>query len=162
MKKVIYIVTTIVVLLVISVVLGFIWVSQRAGQVKESKKNAFTQKYESCVEQIKADYPNLELISANYNGMECVSFYCSEEISVAEQINITYEIFKIIRQKSYELYGNDTDEAVSVKIASQSYNYFKIDNGDIGLRFFTNCKVNENELQEIITEDFKIVKESEK
>ena len=96
MKKVIYIVTTIVVLLVISVVFGFIWVSQRAGQVKESKKNAFTQKYESCVEQIKADYPNLELISANYNGMECVSFYCSEELSVAEQINITYEIFKII------------------------------------------------------------------
>ncbi len=162
MKKVICIITTVVVLLVISVVLGFIWVLQRAEQVKESNKNAFTQKYESCVEQIKADYPNLELVSANYNGIEYVSFYCSVEISVTEHINITYEIFKILRQKNYEIYGSDTTESISIKIASKNYNYFKIDNVDIGLRIFTNYKVNENELQEIIIEDFKIVKESEK
>lgn len=161
MKKVICIITAVVGLFVISVVLGYIWVSQRAEQVKESNENAFMQKYGSCVEQIKADYPNLELVSANYNGMECVSFYSSEEISVAEQINITYEIFKIIRQKSYEIYGSDTTESISVKIASKSYNYFKIDNVDINLRIFTNCNVNEKELQEIITEDFIIVKESE-
>lgn len=161
MKKVICIVTALGILLVISVIWGLICLSQRAEQVKESNKNAFIQKYGSCVEQIKADYPNLELVSANYNGMECVSFYCSEEISVAEQINISYEIFKIIRQKSYEIYGSDTDEAISVKIASKSYNYLKIDNVDLNLRIFTNCEVNENQLKEIITEDFIIVKESE-
>lgn len=161
MKKVICIVTTVVVLLVISVALGFVWLLERSEQIKESNKNAFMQKYGSCLEQIKDDYPNLELVSANYNGMECVSFYYSEEISVSEHISMTYEIFDIIREKSYELYGNDTDEVVSIKIASQSYNFFKIDNMDLNLRIFTNCEVSENEIKEIITENFKIIKENE-
>lgn len=161
MKKVICIVTTVVVLLVISVALGFVWLLERSEQIKESNKNAFMQKYGSCLEQIKDDYPNLELVSANYNGMECVSFYYSKEISVSEHISMTYEIFDIIREKSYEIYGLDTDEAVSVKIASQSYNFFKIDNMDLNLRIFTNCEVSENEIKEIITENFKIIKENE-
>ena len=160
MKKVIYIVTTVVVLLVISVAVGVIWLSQRTEQVKESNENAFLQKYGSCVEQIEADYPQLEFVSANYNGIECASFYCSEDISVYEQISMTYEIFDIIREKSYEIYGFDTDEAVSVKIASQSYNYFKIDNVDLNLKISTNCEISENIIKEIITEDFKVIKES--
>lgn len=161
MKKVICIVTTVVVLLVISVALGFVWLLERSEQIKESDKNVFMQKYGSCLEQIKDDYPNFELVSANYNGMECVSFYYSEEISVSEHISMTYEIFDIIREKSYEIYGLDTDEAVSVKIASQSYNFFKIDNMDLNLRTYTNCEVSENEIKEIITENFKIIKENE-
>ena len=161
MKKVICIVTTVVVLLVISVALGFVWLLERSEQIKESNKNVFMQKYGSCLEQIKDDYPSLELVSANYNGMECVSFYYSEEISVSEHISMTYEIFDIIREKSYEIYGLDTDEAVSVKIASQSYNFFKIDNMDLNLRIYTNCEVSENEIKEIITENFKIIKENE-
>ncbi len=160
MKKVIYIVTTVVVLLVISVAVGVIWLSQRTEQVKESNENAFLQKYGSCVEQIEADYPQLEFVSANYNGIECASFYYSEDISVYEQISMTYEIFDIIREKSYEIYGFDTDEAVSVKIASQSYNYFKIDNVDLNLKISTNCEISENIIKEIITEDFKVIKES--
>lgn len=161
MKKVICIVTTVVVLLVISVAVGFIWLSQRTEQVKESNKNAFLQKYGSCVEQIEADYQQLKFVSANYNGIECASFYYSEDISVYEQISMTYEIFDIIRQKSYEIYGFDTDEAVSVKIFTSDYNSFEIDNMDWDLRIFTNCEISENEIKEIITEDFKIIKEDE-
>ncbi len=161
MKKVICTVTGIVVLLVIFVALVFIWLLQREEQVKESNNNVFLQKYRSCVEQIKADYPKVEFVSANYNGIECVSFYYCEEISVSEHISMTYEIFDIIREKSYEIYGLDTDEAISVKIASQSYNFFKIDNVDLDLRISTNYEVSENEINEIITENFKIIKESE-
>ena len=161
MKKSIWIVAIVVVLLVISVALGFVWLLERSEQIKESNKNAFMQKYGSCLEQIKDDYPNLELVSANYNGIECVSFYYSEEISISDHIRMTYEIFDIIREKSYEIYGLDTDEAVSVKIASQSYTFFKIDNMDLNLRIFTNCEVSEKEIKEIITENFKIIKENE-
>ena len=147
-------------LLVISVALGFVWLLERAEQIKESNKNDFLQKYGSCVEHIKADYPKLEYVSANYNGVESVSFYYSEEISEFEQLSMTYELFRIIRQKSYELYGNDTDEVVSIKIASQSYNYFKIDNVDLNLKISTNCEISEKEIKEIITEDFKVIKYS--
>ena len=74
---------------------------------------------------------------------------------------MTYEIFDVIRDKSYEIYGLDTDEAVSVKIASQSYDFFKIDNIDLNLRISTNCEISENTLKEIVIEDFKVIKESE-
>lgn len=161
MKKSIWIVAVVVVLLIISVVWGSVWLLQRAEQVKESNKNVFLQKYGSCVEQIKSDYPKLEFVSANYNGVECVSFYYSEETSVSEHISMTYEIFDVIRDKSYEIYGLDTDEAVSVKIASQSYDFFKIDNIDLNLRISTNCEISENTLKEIVIEDFKVIKESE-
>ena len=161
MKKVIWTVTGVVVLLVISVALGFVWLLERSEQIKESNKNGFLQKYGSCVEQIEADYPQLEFVSANYNGVESVSFYYSEEISEFEHINMSYEIFDIIREKSYEIYGSDTDEAVCAKIASKSYNYFKIDNVDLNLKISTNCEISEKEIKEIITEDFKVIKESE-
>ena len=161
MKKVICVVTAVIALLLISAVLGIIWISQRAEQVSESKKDAFLKNYGSCIEQIEADYPQLEFVSANYNGMECASFYCNEDISVSEQAIMTYEIFDIIRRKSYEIYGSDTDEAVRVSIVSSDGDCFKFDNMDLDLRIFTNCDVNENEIKEIIPEDFKLIKESE-